>query len=471
MQLERHREPDHRARNRYIKTVAEYNVLARSFPTNLTAMLFSYTPKPSFTVANEAADLDAARRELRQAGVEVGAPVRRRQGRLSDAALADRAAAGRAGAARRRPRPGRAAGAALSGRVIDQTGTLSRARPRRWKPSSPPSRASRGAQIVVLMVPEHAAGGHRRLRPARRRHLEDRPPQRRRRRARRRGQERPAGAHRGRQGARRRDPRPGREPHHRRGHHAGVQGRGLCRRVARRRWSGWTRGSATRACPSLSGGPACALRIRLARPGDLPVHRGAGGGSLPNECWGASWALLPIHRGCRVKGFPVDGRPAHRRHAGNDLRRAGDAVQQVGDGWASRRWSLAAGRHGVSAAGWRGRGGWVGILVGRRRSISAAVARRGRWPGRFGEAACCLRHRQPVQTTPSRPAARRGAAPGAARVASEEAITAARSARLYQRSRTALSVGALWWHPAAPARTGAVRRTVGFSATSGTNGA
>jgi LemA protein len=42
------------ARNRYIKTVAEYNVLARQFPTNLTAMLFSYAVKPSFTVANEA---------------------------------------------------------------------------------------------------------------------------------------------------------------------------------------------------------------------------------------------------------------------------------------------------------------------------------------------------------------------------------------------------------------------------------
>ena len=42
------------ARNRYIKTVADYNVLARSFPTNLTAMLFSYAVKPSFTVANEA---------------------------------------------------------------------------------------------------------------------------------------------------------------------------------------------------------------------------------------------------------------------------------------------------------------------------------------------------------------------------------------------------------------------------------
>ncbi len=43
------------SRNRYIKTVQDYNVLARSFPTNLTAMVFSYSVKPSFTVANEAA--------------------------------------------------------------------------------------------------------------------------------------------------------------------------------------------------------------------------------------------------------------------------------------------------------------------------------------------------------------------------------------------------------------------------------
>jgi LemA protein len=42
------------ARNRYIKSVADYNVLARSFPTNLTAMAFSYQIKPSFTVQNEA---------------------------------------------------------------------------------------------------------------------------------------------------------------------------------------------------------------------------------------------------------------------------------------------------------------------------------------------------------------------------------------------------------------------------------
>jgi len=42
------------ARNRYIKSVQEYNVLTRSFPSNLTAMMFGYQVKPSFTVQNEA---------------------------------------------------------------------------------------------------------------------------------------------------------------------------------------------------------------------------------------------------------------------------------------------------------------------------------------------------------------------------------------------------------------------------------
>lgn len=42
------------ARNRFIQTVQEYNVLARSFPTNLTAMVFGYSPKPAFAVQNEA---------------------------------------------------------------------------------------------------------------------------------------------------------------------------------------------------------------------------------------------------------------------------------------------------------------------------------------------------------------------------------------------------------------------------------
>jgi len=43
------------ARKRYIEGVKEYNVLARSFPTNLTAMMFSYEVKPNFAVENEKA--------------------------------------------------------------------------------------------------------------------------------------------------------------------------------------------------------------------------------------------------------------------------------------------------------------------------------------------------------------------------------------------------------------------------------
>jgi LemA protein len=42
------------ARNRYIKSVQEYNSTVRSFPTNLTAMIFKMDVKPNFTVADEA---------------------------------------------------------------------------------------------------------------------------------------------------------------------------------------------------------------------------------------------------------------------------------------------------------------------------------------------------------------------------------------------------------------------------------
>ncbi|WP_420824236.1 LemA family protein [Variovorax gossypii] len=42
------------ARNRYIESVQEYNVLARSFPTNITAKVFGYATKPNFSVQNEA---------------------------------------------------------------------------------------------------------------------------------------------------------------------------------------------------------------------------------------------------------------------------------------------------------------------------------------------------------------------------------------------------------------------------------
>ena len=38
------------ARNRYIKSVQEYNVAVRSFPSNLTAKVFSYPEKPNFSV-------------------------------------------------------------------------------------------------------------------------------------------------------------------------------------------------------------------------------------------------------------------------------------------------------------------------------------------------------------------------------------------------------------------------------------
>lgn len=43
------------ARQRYITTVQDYNVQVRKFPTNLTAMMFGYEVKPSFTVENEKA--------------------------------------------------------------------------------------------------------------------------------------------------------------------------------------------------------------------------------------------------------------------------------------------------------------------------------------------------------------------------------------------------------------------------------
>ena len=41
------------SRRRYIDAVQQYNVTIRSFPVNLTAMMFGYKPKPQFTVENE----------------------------------------------------------------------------------------------------------------------------------------------------------------------------------------------------------------------------------------------------------------------------------------------------------------------------------------------------------------------------------------------------------------------------------
>ena len=43
------------ARQRFIKATADYNVLIRQFPNNLTAMMFGYKPKAQFTVEDEKA--------------------------------------------------------------------------------------------------------------------------------------------------------------------------------------------------------------------------------------------------------------------------------------------------------------------------------------------------------------------------------------------------------------------------------
>ena len=43
------------ARNRYIKSVAEYNTTVRSFPENMTAKMFGMNVKANFTVESEAA--------------------------------------------------------------------------------------------------------------------------------------------------------------------------------------------------------------------------------------------------------------------------------------------------------------------------------------------------------------------------------------------------------------------------------
>jgi len=57
------------ARNRYINAVKEYNITVRSFPSNLTAMMFGYTTKPSFTVDNEKAISEAPKVDFNAAPV------------------------------------------------------------------------------------------------------------------------------------------------------------------------------------------------------------------------------------------------------------------------------------------------------------------------------------------------------------------------------------------------------------------
>ena len=69
------------ARNRYIKSVQEFNTTVRSFPTNLTAMLFKMDVKPNFTVDNEKAisapptvDFSKQPATPRRSGAQVAVP-------------------------------------------------------------------------------------------------------------------------------------------------------------------------------------------------------------------------------------------------------------------------------------------------------------------------------------------------------------------------------------------------------------
>jgi LemA protein len=62
------------ARNRYIKAVQEYNVTVRSFPNNLTAMMFGFKEKPQFTVENEKEISTAPKVDFGTAPVPATAP-------------------------------------------------------------------------------------------------------------------------------------------------------------------------------------------------------------------------------------------------------------------------------------------------------------------------------------------------------------------------------------------------------------
>ncbi len=69
------------ARNRYIDTVQEYNTTVRSFPTNLTAMVFEHEREARISPSpNEAVDQRAAEGRLRPPGAGRRARHRRPHG-------------------------------------------------------------------------------------------------------------------------------------------------------------------------------------------------------------------------------------------------------------------------------------------------------------------------------------------------------------------------------------------------------
>ena len=63
------------ARNRFIKAVQEYNILARQFPTNLTAMLFGYKTKASFEVEDAKAIAEPPKVDFKPAAPAAPSPA------------------------------------------------------------------------------------------------------------------------------------------------------------------------------------------------------------------------------------------------------------------------------------------------------------------------------------------------------------------------------------------------------------
>jgi len=63
------------ARNRYIKSVQEYNTTVVQFPTNLTAMIFGFKEKPQFTVENEQAIATPPKVDFSKPAAPAPAPV------------------------------------------------------------------------------------------------------------------------------------------------------------------------------------------------------------------------------------------------------------------------------------------------------------------------------------------------------------------------------------------------------------
>jgi hypothetical protein len=169
------------ARNRYIKTVADYNVLARSFPTNLTAMVFNYEVKPSFTVANEAAISapPSVNFETRPSG-----PGRFALRSFALIALTPLGSGTRRGA-HAAAGPGELCGhrptaqdvlpvPPLSGRIVDQTGHAERPQRAALDSKLPPSRRRPGRRSCCCWS-RPPPRRHRGLRTTCGRRLEDRP--------------------------------------------------------------------------------------------------------------------------------------------------------------------------------------------------------------------------------------------------------------------------------------------------------